>query len=190
MICYLIPNCSTCVTQMMYLMTSPDPKLSVRFIKMEEAKKVQEKFPLWINGKEKHQGLLKPNKFGKFSLGCGRGPVPNGREMFLYRNVQNKPLKAITNINPKNIAPRNCFGSVDLTRKPITSKPAAVKSKSALTLLGSNNSIQAQKKVDSVNCKRNASLKQAALKSGNKLMASGLKIKANKNGSKTITYKK
>ena len=187
MICYLIPNCKTCLNQERIFKQSPNPNINVRYISMSSAKKTPYKFPLWINGKKKYQGLLKMNSFGSVpTLGevfSGRCVNKSGLCPMLQRpggpcdtyNQIWKSTKTLEN-NRKNFPDSklaNGFGKKSCFGKPL--------------ILGGGNSIKEQKMINNINRKVGQKLKSSAIKAGGKgsLTAAGIKnLKKNVKGIK------
>ena len=202
MICYLIPNCKTCLNQERILKQSPNPNINVRYISMGSAKKTPYKFPLWINGKKKYQGLLKMNSFGS---------VPTLSEVFSGRCVNKSDLLYPMLKRPGG--PRDTYNQISNSTKTlqnnrknfIDSKLANGFGKKSCfgkpLILGGGNSIKEQKMINNINRKVGQNLRSSAIKAGGKgsLTAAGIKnLKKNVKGIKitkdatgtTLTLKK
>lgn len=188
MICYLIPDCKTCVKQEKLLKESPNPAINVRYIPMSQAKKTKYTFPLWKRGNQIYEGIVRPNSFGVPTLGevfrstnlttkglCPMLQRPAGPRDTYYQIWQGPKTMANNRLNfPKNklvnrFGKKSCFGS------PM--------------LLGSGNSIKEQKAIKSINQKVGQQLKSSAIKAGgkNSLTAAGI---SSLKGSKSIKITK
>ena len=182
MICYLIPGCKTCVKQETLLKDSPNPKINVRYIPISMAKKTTYTFPLWKNGKQLYQGILRPNTFGGVptlsdvfkskTLDKGLCPMlqrPAGPRDTYYQIWQGPKTMANHRLNfpdsklVSSFGKKSCFGS------PL--------------LLGGGNSIKEQKAIKNINQQVGKRLKSSAIKAGGKssLTAAGItSLKNNK----------
>jgi len=175
MICYLIPDCNTCVKQEKLLKESPNPNINVRYIPMAQAKKTKYTFPLWKKGKQIYEGILRTNSFG----------VPTLSEIFRSTNLTNKGLCPMLQ---RPAGPRDTYYQIWQGPKTMANdrlnfpqnklvsgfgKPSCFGS---AILLGSGNSIKEQKTINNTNQKVGKHLKSSAIKAGGKesLTAAGI----------------
>lgn len=191
MIVYLIPTCATCIKQENILKKTPDPKINVRYIPMNKAKKTSYTYPLWVKGRQKYQGLLKPNSFGSVpTLNevfkstnlvtnnlCPMLQRPGGPRDNYYRVWQGPYMLANKQLNFPN--------KLLLSHSQVKSNPAKSNmvrnnfGKSCFgypLFLGGGNSLKEQKRITEINNKVGKKLKISGNKSTNKLTANGIKI--------------
>ena len=206
MIVYLIPTCKTCIKQENILKKSPDPQINVRYIPMMQAKKTAYTYPLWVKGRQKYQGVLKPNSFGS---------VPTLNEVFKSTNLNTHGLCPMLQRpgGPRDNYYRAWQGPYMLANKQLNFpnklllSHSTVKSNPAKSnmvrnnfgkscfgyplYLGGGNSLKEQRRIAEINNKVGSWLKASGSKSTNKLTANGIKITKipSKNGI-TITVSK
>lgn len=123
MICYLIPDCKTCIKQEKLLKAYPNPAINIRYVTMNFAKSTPYKYPLWIFGKDQHQGIL--NSFGEIrktnqkkivnspltKLKVPALPRPGGPRNSNPSNIfQNKSLNLNKPSILSNFGKKSCFG--------------------------------------------------------------------------------
>lgn len=188
MICYLIPDCKTCVQQEKLLKQSPTPNINVRYISMSDAKKSKHTFPLWKKGNQIYEGLVQPNSFG----------VPTLTEVFKSRNLTNKGLCPMLQ---RPGGPRDTYGQIWQGAKTMANNRLNFPKDKLVTsfgkkscfgspmLLGSGNSIKEQKVIKSINQKVGQSFKSSAIKAGGKSSLTAAGISSIK-GSKSIKITK
>lgn len=96
MICYLIPECKTCIKQEQLLKADPDPSVNIRYVTMEYAKSTPYKYPLWILNRYQYQGIL--NSYGEI-------PGTTPKKLVKLSNIfQNQPSIL------SNFGKKSCFG--------------------------------------------------------------------------------
>lgn len=182
MICYLIPDCKTCVKQEKLLKESPNPAINVRYIPMSRAKKTKHTFPLWKRGNQTYEGIVRPNSFG----------VPTLAEIFRSRNLTNKGLCPMLQ---RPAGPRDTYYQIWQGSKTMANNRLNFPKDKLVNgfgkkscfgspmLLGGGNSIKEQKAIKSINQKVGQRLKSSAVKAGGKgsLTATGISsLKSNK----------
>jgi hypothetical protein len=182
MICYLIPDCKTCVKQEKLLKETPNPSINVRYIPMSQAKKTKHTFPLWKRGKQIYEGIVRPSSFG----------LPTLSKVFRSRNLSNKGLCSMLE---RPAGPRDTYYQIWQGSKTMTNNRLNFPKDKLVNefgkkscfgspmLLGGGNSIKEQKAIKSINQKVGQRLKSSAIKAGGKgsLTAAGISsLKSNK----------
>lgn len=188
MICYLIPDCKTCVKQEKLLKETPNPAINVRYIPMSQAKKSKHTFPLWKKGNQTYEGIVRPSSFG----------VPTLREVFSSRNLTNKGLCPMLQ---RPAGPRDTYYQIWQGPKTMANNRLNFPKDKLVNgfgkkscfgspmLLGGGNNIKEQKAIKSINQKVGQRLKNSAVKAGGKgsLTAAGI---SSLKGSKSIKITK
>lgn len=188
MICYLIPDCKTCIKQEKLLKESPNPAINVRYIPMSQAKKTKHTFPLWKRGNQTYEGIVRPNSFG----------VPTLSEVFRSRNLTNKGLCPMLQ---RPAGPRDTYYQIWQGPKTMANNRLNFPKDKLVNgfgkkscfgspmLLGGGNSIKEQKAIKSINQKVGQRLKSSAVKAGGKSSLTAAGISSLK-GSKSIKITK
>ena len=180
MICYLIPECKTCIKQEKLLKAYQNPAINIRYVPMNFAKSTPYKYPLWIFGKDQYQGIL--NSFGEI-----RKTTP--------KKIVNSPLTKLKVPalprpgGPRNSNPSNIFQNKSLNlNKPSILSNFGKKSCFGKSLLDGRNSRSEQNIINNINNSMANKMYKSAGKAGATLTRHGLKsLKSNNRVNSPLT---
>ena len=169
MICYLIPECKTCIKQEQLLKANPNPSVNVRYVTMDFAKSTPHTYPLWMlpGTQYGYHGIL--NLFGEI-------PKNTPKKLVKSPTIKLKVPALPRPGGPRNSNPSNIFQNKSLNlSKPSILSNFGKKSCFGQSLLGGGNSMSEQNIINNVNNSITNKMYKSAGKAGATLTQHGLK---------------